>query len=176
MPWCPKCKYEYREGFTHCADCGAELTAEPPVRTVLRWKTEVSAQLVYEPRELLATANSEPEASEIVALLDSAGIPAYKAYPRVGSYMHVLSGGTQSGVEIYVPNSLMMQAGELLQILRPDGEAPQTPLSRLEAGAADELEELNRRRKRRLRIILLVTAPIWIYILYKLAIYGFHIA
>lgn len=25
MLWCPKCKYEYREGFTFCSDCGREL-------------------------------------------------------------------------------------------------------------------------------------------------------
>ena len=25
MPWCPKCKSEYREGFSICADCGSEL-------------------------------------------------------------------------------------------------------------------------------------------------------
>ncbi|MBO4902487.1 MAG: hypothetical protein J5518_06820 [Lachnospiraceae bacterium] len=25
MPWCPNCKYEYKEGITVCADCGAEL-------------------------------------------------------------------------------------------------------------------------------------------------------
>lgn len=25
MPWCPNCKYEYKEGFTVCADCGAKL-------------------------------------------------------------------------------------------------------------------------------------------------------
>ena len=28
MPWCPKCKSEYREGFTVCADCGSELVDE----------------------------------------------------------------------------------------------------------------------------------------------------
>jgi len=28
MPWCPKCKSEYREGFTVCADCGCELVEE----------------------------------------------------------------------------------------------------------------------------------------------------
>ena len=28
MPWCPKCKTEYREGITHCADCKTELVAE----------------------------------------------------------------------------------------------------------------------------------------------------
>ncbi|MGN1147147.1 MAG: hypothetical protein ACI4TB_01910 [Lachnospiraceae bacterium] len=25
MPWCPKCKNEYREGITVCSDCGCEL-------------------------------------------------------------------------------------------------------------------------------------------------------
>ncbi len=25
MPWCPVCKNEYKDGFTKCADCGAEL-------------------------------------------------------------------------------------------------------------------------------------------------------
>ncbi|MDD5899770.1 MAG: hypothetical protein PUC73_02545 [Lachnospiraceae bacterium] len=28
MPWCPKCKTEYREGVTHCADCKTELVAD----------------------------------------------------------------------------------------------------------------------------------------------------
>lgn len=25
MPWCPKCKYEYREGVKKCSDCNIEL-------------------------------------------------------------------------------------------------------------------------------------------------------
>ena len=27
MPWCPKCKNEYKDGYTVCADCGTELVA-----------------------------------------------------------------------------------------------------------------------------------------------------
>ena len=30
MPWCPKCKNEYQEGFTVCADCGTALVDELP--------------------------------------------------------------------------------------------------------------------------------------------------
>ena len=30
MPWCPKCRYEYKEGYTVCADCGVELVEELP--------------------------------------------------------------------------------------------------------------------------------------------------
>ncbi len=28
MPWCPKCKNEYREGVTTCMDCGCELISK----------------------------------------------------------------------------------------------------------------------------------------------------
>lgn len=28
--WCPKCKSEYREGFTHCASCDVDLVHEEP--------------------------------------------------------------------------------------------------------------------------------------------------
>ena len=28
MPWCPKCKMEYREGITVCADCGTPLVED----------------------------------------------------------------------------------------------------------------------------------------------------
>ena len=28
--WCPNCGSEYRQGYTHCSDCGHELVHEPP--------------------------------------------------------------------------------------------------------------------------------------------------
>lgn len=31
MPWCPKCKNEYREGIKVCADCGCELVDEEQI-------------------------------------------------------------------------------------------------------------------------------------------------
>ena len=30
MPFCPKCRAEYREGFTRCSDCDVELVDELP--------------------------------------------------------------------------------------------------------------------------------------------------
>jgi hypothetical protein len=30
MSWCPRCKFEYRDGFDICSDCGVKLTKEQP--------------------------------------------------------------------------------------------------------------------------------------------------
>ncbi len=35
MPWCPECKNEYKDGITHCSDCGCELLKEMVERTPL---------------------------------------------------------------------------------------------------------------------------------------------
>ena len=35
MPWCPKCKSEYREGFTVCADCGCQLVEKEQIKTLV---------------------------------------------------------------------------------------------------------------------------------------------
>ena len=44
MPWCPKCKSEYRQGFTVCADCGSKLVEEePPGEQSLDFQSEPHA-------------------------------------------------------------------------------------------------------------------------------------
>lgn len=35
MPWCPRCKSEYREGFTVCADCGCQLVTDEQTKTLV---------------------------------------------------------------------------------------------------------------------------------------------
>lgn len=35
MSWCPKCKNEYREGITICAECGCKLVEENPLETMV---------------------------------------------------------------------------------------------------------------------------------------------
>lgn len=35
MPWCPKCKNEYREGIAVCSDCGCELVDEEPLTSYI---------------------------------------------------------------------------------------------------------------------------------------------
>ena len=43
MAWCPKCRNEYVEGITICADCGSELVETLPQETDERESGEVCA-------------------------------------------------------------------------------------------------------------------------------------
>lgn len=50
MPWCPKCKSEYREGFTVCADCGSSLISEEEFQKLVAAEQEIKLE---EARQLL---------------------------------------------------------------------------------------------------------------------------
>lgn len=56
MPWCPKCKSEYREGFTVCSDCGGGLVDD---ETFERLEEEAAEQLEEERRRALAAYVSQ---------------------------------------------------------------------------------------------------------------------
>lgn len=56
MPWCPKCRTEYRAGFSKCADCGSELVAEEPAEEV-----KVPAWMEDIPEEYRQAALQEEE-------------------------------------------------------------------------------------------------------------------
>ncbi len=58
MPWCPKCKYEYRDGIKVCADCGCELVDEEPVDTM---DTEAPSENLEEEMEQFYEDDSQEE-------------------------------------------------------------------------------------------------------------------
>lgn len=60
MPWCPKCKSEYRQGFTVCADCGCELVEEEPIN-------ERQEEAVFEAEESRITAEETADETEAVS-------------------------------------------------------------------------------------------------------------
>lgn len=65
MPWCPKCKSEYREGITECADCKVPLMDELPPESENPYSEEAEMkqmqQWVLEPTEESADENAEAE-------------------------------------------------------------------------------------------------------------------
>lgn len=66
MPFCPKCKYEYREGFTVCPDCDLKL--------VPKLHEEPKPEYI----DLVEVVNymTDIEAQEAKLLLESHGIPS----------------------------------------------------------------------------------------------------
>ena len=104
MSWCPKCKCEYREGFTHCSDCGCELVEvlEP----------EKDEQIIQDDTEaFLISISDDFEAKRIESKLKAFGIPSFKNTDGLNGVYGFT--GT-SGINIYVPSMLLEDARNLI--------------------------------------------------------------
>lgn len=108
MSWCPKCKYEYREGFKICSNCNIELVE----------KLDEKIELIetFSQEEFLVTAKDELQANMIEALLNSNNIPVLRKYRELGGYLKVAIGTANFGVDIYVAKELIEEAKELIKV------------------------------------------------------------
>jgi hypothetical protein len=108
--FCPKCRAEYREGFTVCGDCGTtlvpELPPEPPKETP-------SGGVDFE--EVLGFMD-EGVVAIVKSLLDEEEIDYYV----VGEFS-VPKGPDQ---KLMVRKDQAERAKEILKDLEPDGEEP----------------------------------------------------
>lgn len=90
MPWCPKCKTEYREGYTVCADCGSELVKEEPGDSSDEELLEESREGIWEPEgdddvsPGEAAANGEGEESAGTESQESADMESEKSADTEG--------------------------------------------------------------------------------------------
>ena len=109
MPWCPSCRKEYREGFTKCGDCAADLVHELPPQPALEGSDDK-----FDTEALLTTVDDEAQASVVEGLLHSCNIPTARNYKEAGSYVKVITGTSSYGIEIYVPSHDLRKAQEIL--------------------------------------------------------------
>lgn len=151
MPWCPKCKTEYRQGFKTCSDCKSELVEE--LEQIM--KNEIYD---YDREIYLTSAANSVEAEMIEALLNSNGIPVLKKFREAGDYLKIYMGGTNLGVDLYVPSKLFEKAKDII-----DGTQELAIEESRQDSDEEEIIKLDRNysKKRRIRtwIILLFFIP-----------------
>lgn len=127
MPWCPKCKAEYRDGFTHCNDCGAELVEaenkpEEDKDRHARIKKQQNKQTKFEYIEeaLLANVNNEVETAYITSMLKQEGI-AYRVVDEdVGQLLSIVHGRSFFGKNIYVSAEDFDKANKIMDSYKAD--------------------------------------------------------
>lgn len=143
MPWCPRCKAEYREGFDICSDCKCKLVPELKIKDSETHDVDTPA--------FLTTADNDVYADIIESKLKSFGIPVIKRHREAGGYMKVLMGSTIFGVDLLVPSRLLDDAKKIV--------AREMPHSLAETEDKEMGGSVQRKRRARARIILLFLAP-----------------
>lgn len=107
MPWCPKCRTEYRQGFAICNDCGLQLVEN------LEKENE---DLDFSENRwcLLTEIYSENEAGIIESLLKSYGIQVLRKDRGAGAYLRIYMGLSNLGIDLYVPENQLDEARILI--------------------------------------------------------------
>lgn len=109
MPFCPRCRVEYRAGVHACADCGALLVEELPPEPA----PAEGSKSPQPPPVVVYVANSPLQGEVIKGRLESEGIPAILQYESVS----IVYGITVDGIgatRVLVPASLAQRAQEIL--------------------------------------------------------------
>lgn len=90
MPWCPKCKTEYRDGFLVCADCGSELVGYEPADTSEEELPDDEGQECVEQPEEMTDVSENGEggtgesAEEMQGLLAGTGFSRFRRGSAAG--------------------------------------------------------------------------------------------
>jgi hypothetical protein len=90
MPFCPKCRVEYRDGFAICADCDEKLVAVlPPEEVETELETDDEADLDW---MAMSRLNSHQYAEMIRSRLEELNIPVVILSKASGQEMSHLMG------------------------------------------------------------------------------------
>lgn len=168
MPWCPKCRSEYREGYFVCNSCSEQLVDELPLDEIVEYN---QPRFKYDPPEFLISLKNGREADVVESLLTAHQIPVIKKYRYAGAYLEIYMGATVYGVDIYVPAQLLQEAkaildSEIILIEENDDD---------DADDADVSVKASRAKCFKAWFILLFFYPgfIWIFLLLLLLLLKF---
>jgi hypothetical protein len=108
--YCPKCRAEYREGFTECADCGVALVGELPPEDEMDYSDLVTVMLIANEAELMC-AESLLQDAGIRYFARGEGIQDLFGLGRIGVGFSPLVGP----VELQVLPDEAVKAREILE-------------------------------------------------------------
>lgn len=159
MPWCPKCKTEYREGFNVCSDCNIELVPELPQ------EPDENANVVNDKETFLISVANDMEAKVIEELLSSHNIPVLRKYKGAGGYLQIYMGVTIFGIDLFVSSRELETAKEILA-------AEYRPLIEYDKDSIEEeirnnsTSESGKKRRIKIWILALIFMPglLWLVI------------
>lgn len=116
MLWCPKCRFEYRPGFTDCPVCRVPLEEKP-------METKNAPVRPSMPAGNLRVLVSDTDQTFLAALrqyLEEAGIPSILEYcDSAGSYVRSYMGVSPYGQQILVAEEHLGEAMEILKATFP---------------------------------------------------------
>jgi len=149
MPWCPKCKYEFEDGFTKCNGCDVSLINENPE------KEEHQSQ-VLDTEVLLKSVSNEMEASIIESKLSEYGIPVLKKHKESGAYLGLLMGGDPFGLDLFVPSKSLEKAKDIIKSNDVDNDLKEVLQEQQKIAEEKESEKFTQQRRLRAWIFLLI--------------------
>lgn len=144
MPWRPKCKTEYRDGFEECAECHIPLVAELPEES--EQDAQQSAQLPEGMKKPIAVyfAKNRMEAEIVCDLLREHDIAVFDR-PAVFSQLKAYAcTDSRFGIEVVVDASQTARARQLIDEMNQElggQEMDEEELARLAEEQALETPE-----------------------------------
>ena len=154
---CPKCKAEYFEEYTVCADCKVELVDRIPAIEIEESIEEIADSINF---VFLKTANDLYEFEMLKSLLNSYNIPVMKNSREVNQYAEISIGNSFHGIELYVPAKLARYADK---ILRDNVEENCVEVAPEDEYSEEELREISWKRRR--LVLAIIFGPLFIVII-----------
>lgn len=120
--WCATCNREYETG-TACPVCGGALTERPkpqwgsarkPGELLKNWPLDESGEYLA-PTFLTHCSNQDLDDELLINMLSAYGIPCLRQYPNDGEFGRLILGMAGSGVDIFVPATMLEDAKALLE-------------------------------------------------------------
>jgi len=115
--YCPKCKCEYREGFTECADCHVELVEQLEIPEQPKAPEPFDCDDENCKPVKLTNVSNEIDAQLVLNMLKNNNIPCFVKRKFSGGYMQVYMGFSVFGEDIFVSERDYNTAMDLLPVM-----------------------------------------------------------